>query len=211
VTLVTARAPAACAGQPLLDARSLAAPAPRSLNSSVSCTLSQDDLAATTTVILSPAFTADALWLNASPAPLNERVQAVLRALRARARGRALSSPGGGAASAAEAAAWRVRIISRNTFPTAAGLASSAAGYACLVSALADALGVADDTTALSAVARQGSGSASRSMFGGFVRWQAGAAADGSDSVAVQVAVSTSHSLTVLSQLAVASCVPSGL
>ena len=160
------------------------------INSSVSCTLCQDDLAATTTVVLSPRFPEDALWLNGSPAPINERVSAVLCALRARAGGRALSGGGavGGSASAAEVSSWRARIVSRNTFPTAAGLASSAAGYACLVSALADALGVRDSAGALSAVARQGSGSASRSMFGGFVRWQMGAAADGSDSVAVQVA-----------------------
>lgn len=32
---------------------------------------------------------------------------------------------------------WKVHICSKNNFPTAAGLASSAAGYACLSAALA--------------------------------------------------------------------------
>lgn len=41
---------------------------------------------------------------------------------------------------------------------------------------------------ALTAIARQGSGSASRSLYGGFVRWNMGSAADGSDSFAEQVA-----------------------
>jgi diphosphomevalonate decarboxylase len=79
-----------------------------------------------------------------------------------------------------------VHICSVNNFPTAAGLASSAAGYACLVAALAQLFNVAD--TELSAIARVGSGSACRSMYGGFVRWTMGELADGSDSVASQVA-----------------------
>jgi diphosphomevalonate decarboxylase len=40
----------------------------------------------------------------------------------------------------------------------------------------------------LSTIARQGSGSASRSLYGGFVKWQKGVKADGSDSIAIQVA-----------------------
>ena len=40
----------------------------------------------------------------------------------------------------------------------------------------------------LTAIARQGSGSASRSLYGGFVRWQKGERADATDSIAVQIA-----------------------
>jgi diphosphomevalonate decarboxylase len=70
----------------------------------------------------------------------NGRVQDVLREIRARAGDRADAS--GRLIPAAELARWRVHIVSRNTFPTAAGLASSAAGYACLVHTLADVYGV---------------------------------------------------------------------
>ncbi|KAK3570968.1 hypothetical protein QTP86_031229 [Hemibagrus guttatus] len=84
--------------------------------------------------------------------------------------------------------AHRVHICSVNNFPTAAGLASSAAGYACLVFSLSRLFGVDAE---LSVVARQGSGSACRSMYGGFVQWKMGERQDGKDSVAEQVAPET--------------------
>ena len=74
-----------------------------------------------------------------------------------------------------------VLISSVNNFPTAAGLASSASGYAALVTALAALHGVTD-RDALTTVARRGSGSATRSMHGGFVKWHRGEKDDGSDS-----------------------------
>jgi len=114
-------------------------------------------------------------------------VQDVLREIRARCGGRADST--GRLVPAAELAGWRVHIISRNTFPTAAGLASSAAGYACLVHSLADVFGVSESYTGeLSTIARMGSGSACRSLYGGFVRWDMGSASDGKDSLAIQIA-----------------------
>lgn len=78
--------------------------------------------------------------------------------------------------------------MSENNFPTAAGLASSAAGFAALVRAIANLYELPSSPTDLSRIARQGSGSACRSLFGGYVGWEQGSAADGSDSVAFQVA-----------------------
>ena len=64
------------------------------------------------------------------------------------------------------------RVTSNNDFPTGAGLASSASGYAALVTAAAAAMGVESSDPRLLDIARIGSGSAPRSMFGGFVLLQ---------------------------------------
>lgn len=61
-----------------------------------------------------------------------------------------------------------------NDFPTAAGLASSASGFAALVTAATAALGLRLPAHELARVARIGSGSAPRSLFGGFVLLQPG-------------------------------------
>jgi diphosphomevalonate decarboxylase len=76
------------------------------------------------------------------------------------------------------------RVETQNAFPTGAGLASSASGFAALALAATSALGLELDEPALSALARRGSGSAARSVPGGLALWQAGRAADGSDSFA---------------------------
>ncbi len=76
------------------------------------------------------------------------------------------------------------RVRSVNHLPTAAGLASSASGFAALTVAAAAAFGVAVDRTGLSSLARMGSGSAARSLWGGFVRLDRGIRPDGSDCVA---------------------------
>jgi len=60
-------------------------------------------------------------------------------------------------------------VESENDFPTAAGLASSASGFAALVTAADAALGGSLGPAALAELARQCSGSAARSIFGGFV------------------------------------------
>lgn len=65
-------------------------------------------------------------------------------------------------------------VISRNTVPTAAGLASSASGFAALAGAAAAAAGLDLSERELSRLARRGSGSASRSIFGGLAIWNAG-------------------------------------
>lgn len=68
----------------------------------------------------------------------------------------------------------RVRVSSKNYFPTAAGLASSASGYAALAGALNSLFEINLDKRELSKMARKGSGSATRSIFGGIVEWVAG-------------------------------------
>lgn len=65
-----------------------------------------------------------------------------------------------------EVLTWNLHICSVNNFPTGAGLASSASGYACLIYALAQFYEVKGD---ISAIARLGSGSACRSIYGGWV------------------------------------------
>lgn len=67
-----------------------------------------------------------------------------------------------------------VRVRSVNHVPTAAGLASSASAYAALASACNVALNLNLSPTELSTYARQGSGSATRSLFGGFTLWHKG-------------------------------------
>jgi diphosphomevalonate decarboxylase len=76
----------------------------------------------------------------------------------------------------------RVALESTNNFPTAAGLASSSSAFAALALAATSAAGQSPSTAELSVLARQGSGSASRSLWGGFVSWSMGDQADGSDS-----------------------------
>ena len=75
----------------------------------------------------------------------------------------------------------RARITSHNNFPTAAGLASSASGFAALVVAGSAALGLSLSERELSIQARMGSGSAARSLFGGFVHMHSGSRPDGED------------------------------
>ncbi|MDF7806761.1 diphosphomevalonate decarboxylase [Pontiellaceae bacterium B12219] len=75
-------------------------------------------------------------------------------------------------------------VRTENNIPTAAGLASSASGFAALVMALDDLAGWGLDKKKLSMLARLGSGSASRSVFDGFVQWNAGENPDGTDSYA---------------------------
>jgi len=84
------------------------------------------------------------------------------------------------------------QVETRNTFPSSAGLASSASGMMALTLAAARAAGLEAaidpiDWKNLSSLARLGSGSACRSAYGGVVQWHAGTAPDGSDSYAQQL------------------------
>jgi len=75
-------------------------------------------------------------------------------------------------------------LRTESTIPVAAGLASSASGYAALALALNDLFGWKLQRRDLSILARLGSGSASRSVYEGFVEWHAGVQEDGMDSYA---------------------------
>lgn len=66
------------------------------------------------------------------------------------------------------------RIESTNHVPTSAGLASSASAYAALSAAGSKAAGLNLSEKELSRLARRGSGSATRSIFGGFAAWNKG-------------------------------------
>jgi diphosphomevalonate decarboxylase len=154
-------------------------------NSSLSVTLAQSDLRTHTTASCSPSYPGeDSLLLNGSPQDVSgARTQACFRELRALRK--ELEKKDGGLPKLSE---MPLKIVSENNFPTAAGLASSAAGFAALVRAIANLYELPASPTDLSRIARQGSGSACRSLFGGYVGWEQGSAADGSDSKAFQVA-----------------------
>ncbi|MBI2079218.1 diphosphomevalonate decarboxylase [Candidatus Micrarchaeota archaeon] len=90
-------------------------------------------------------------------------------------------------------------VVSQNSFPKGAGLASSASGFAALAYAASQAAAQIKYPNGweqtprelilsnISILARQGSGSACRSIYGGAVEWQKGTKADGSDSYGVQL------------------------
>ncbi|MBO0961399.1 diphosphomevalonate decarboxylase [Neobacillus sp. MM2021_6] len=92
-------------------------------------------------------------------------------------------------------------VNSTNHVPTAAGFASSASGYAALAAAATKAIGLNLDQKALSQLARLGSGSACRSIYGGFVEWQKGIEDDGTDSFAQPLKGGQDWDLSVLSVL----------
>ncbi|TMQ03452.1 MAG: diphosphomevalonate decarboxylase [Deltaproteobacteria bacterium] len=146
---------------------------PLNLPAAGSLSLTLDALVTTTQVAFDAGLAEDELELDGAPAPAaaRARVGALLDLVRASAR-----------------IATRARVVSRNEFPTASGLASSASGFAALAAAAAAAAGFALSPRQLSILARRGSGSAARSVFGGFVRMHAGRADDGSDAFAEPIA-----------------------
>jgi diphosphomevalonate decarboxylase len=80
----------------------------------------------------------------------------------------------------------RAEVMSENNFPSGAGIASSASAFAALALAGSKAAGLQLSERDLSRLARRGSGSAARSIPGGFVEWQAGAGDE--DSFAFSIA-----------------------
>ena len=158
-------------------------------NSSLSVTLSQADLRTLTTASASASYASidngsDSLILNGEASDItNARTQACFRELRTRRAALEAANP-----SLPKLSTYPIRLVSENNFPTAAGLASSAAGFAALVQAIANLYELPDSPSDLSLIARQGSGSACRSLFGGYVAWRMGDKADGTDSKADLVA-----------------------
>lgn len=80
----------------------------------------------------------------------------------------------------------KAEVISENNFPTGAGIASSAAAFAALALAATQAAGLKWSERELSILARRGSGSACRSVPGGFVEWIPGTTNE--DSYAISIA-----------------------
>lgn len=147
-----------------------------------SLSITLESLWTRTSVAFDPALDRDGLYLNgAEDAAQAARASACLDLLRARA-----------------GVDWRARIDSRNNFPTGAGLASSASGFAALVRAAGAALDLDLDARELSILARRGSGSAARSIFGGFVEMAAGTRADGEDAFAQPVMAAADWPLAVV-------------
>ena len=88
----------------------------------------------------------------------------------------------------------RADVTSENNFPTGAGIASSASAFAALALAASKAAGLSLAEADLSRLARRGSGSASRSIPGGFVEWQMGS--EEADSFAFSIAEPTHWELS---------------
>ncbi len=151
---------------------------------SLSMTLS---IAPTTTrVVVDETLHADEGTLNGQPMEGKDlqRVQTFLELLRSRI----------------DAAGNRLpfaRVTTVNEIPTGAGLASSASGFAALALAASTAYGLKLTEAQLSALARRGSGSASRSIFGGLVEWLPGDDHDEQTSHAVALDSSLDLSLVV--------------
>ena len=126
-------------------------------NGSISMNL--EGLYTRTEVSFSPKLKKDTLTINAFPisGPGLSRVSAFLDRVRQMA-GMKLCA----------------QVVSQNNFPVGAGLASSASAFAALSLAASAAAGLQLSERDLSRLARTGSGSACRSLPGGFVEWQAG-------------------------------------
>ena len=106
-----------------------------------------------TSVAASPNFHGgDRIWLNGKEESISENTRLIncLREVRARAKlllsgEKSAEVEGIQRRNLIEMINWNVHICSENNFPTAAGLASSAAGYACLVYSLCKLFGIPED------------------------------------------------------------------
>src|SRR3990167_337608 len=122
-------------------------------NGSLSMNLSA--LQTTTTVEFSPDYTEDHIEINGTRES-NESSRAVKHLDRVRALAKISDF---------------AKVVTKNNFPTGTGLSSSASGFAALTVAAASAAGLQLSEKDLSVLARQGSGSACRSIPDGFIEW----------------------------------------
>ncbi|KKS50818.1 MAG: Diphosphomevalonate decarboxylase [Candidatus Gottesmanbacteria bacterium GW2011_GWA1_42_26] len=136
-------------------------------NGSLSMNLS--GLQTTTTVEFSPQFTEDYIEINGIREP-NEGSRAIKHLDRVRALAKI---------------ADKAKVVTKNNFPIGTGLSSSASGFAALTVASAKAAGLNLSEKELSILARQGSGSACRSIPDGFVEWLDGDTSDASYAVSL--------------------------
>lgn len=141
---------------------------------SISMTL--DPLTTETTVELRSDLGADEFYLNGEAALGGEltRASELLDRVRAEA-----------------GLTLRARVDSKNHFPTASGLASSASGFAALAAAARKAAGLPFDADKTSALARRSSASAARSVLGGYVELPAGR--PGEDDLAAHALFAPEH------------------
>ncbi|UQS85706.1 diphosphomevalonate decarboxylase [Apilactobacillus apisilvae] len=124
-------------------------------NSSISLTL--DEFYTDTTVQFIDELSNDVIYLNDKLLSDNNKIIKFMDIVREKA----------GISTFAE-------IHSYNHVPTSAGLASSASGFAALAAAASKAAGLDLNEIELSRLARLGSGSATRSIYGGFAKWKKG-------------------------------------
>lgn len=147
-----------------------------------SISVALDDLYTDTEVVFDTALSADEVQLAAhSTAKSDRRISGFLDLVRKQA-----------------GIETRASVRSRNNFPTGAGLASSASGFAALALAATRAAGLELPARELSILARQGSGSAARSIFGGYVEMHRGDADDGSDACAQPLLDATDWPLSIV-------------
>jgi diphosphomevalonate decarboxylase len=125
-------------------------------NGSISMNLS--NLYTTTTVEFTPSLPQDDIVVNGEKnQSINERISKHLNRIRKIA-----------------GSTLHAKVVSKNSFAASAGMASSASGFAALTLAATRAIGLTLSEKDLSILARQGSGSACRSIPDGFVEWMDG-------------------------------------
>jgi len=129
-------------------------------NGSLSMNLS--DSTTTTTVEFSSAFNEDRVQIDGVRDPAGE-----IRTVKHLERVRKIAGID-----------TKAKVVSKNNFPLGTGIAASASGFAALTVAASKAAGLDLSQRELSVLARQGSGSASRSIPDGFVEWHEGKDSD---------------------------------